>query len=194
MVYLIDMQHLVIDCTKPKDKDFNSRLYRYLDIIADYDVVNIEEIGESTLGKYKTIIITGVPVTYPLDSIYETAKRLECIKSVNIPVLGICLGHQVIGVLFGSKIYEHGEAEHGDRKVTIVNDDKIFKDMSHEFHAQTLHTASVSLPHSFKHLAKSYSCHNESMKHKEKDIYGFQFHPEFKESSRAVIRNFILLN
>lgn len=188
------MNILIVDCTEDGDKNFNKKLYRYLNRHS-YAYQNIQSDNTPPLNeienKFTHIIITGVPKYYSLDSIYERAQHIEWLNNTDLPVLGICLGHQVIGYLNGAKIIEKGEGEDGNKQIEILRQDDIFNDLPNPFSAHTLHNASISVPEGFHLLASSENCKNEVMKHESKPIYGLQFHPERSNSTELIIDNFL---
>jgi len=108
-------------------------------------------------------------------------REIDFVKETNVPVLGICFGHQLIGHAFGSKMGSHINYIKGFKKIEILKVDDIFKGWSrgdhivvHESHIEYVNR----LPPNFDLLAKSGDCEIEAMKHKFRPIYSVQFHPE----------------
>lgn len=189
------MKLLVIDTTEPKDKDFNKPLFRYLRNLCEFDVYSYRHTSKQLHDEqgYSGVIVTGVPIYYSLYSIYNRAEHLEWLTDLATPTLGICLGHQVLGHLYGAEIFLRGEEETGLKDIHLLEADPFLMDLPPMFNAETLHSASVSLPEDFIKLARSENCQNEIMRHKDKQMYGCQFHPEFLESSATLLRNFVTL-
>lgn len=188
------MKTLVIDNTETGDSEFEQQLFRYLDKhLTDYETIPSKHLTDSTAihQRFNGVIITGVPKYYSLDSVYERAQHLEWLRDTNLPVLGICLGHQIMGFLHGSQIIEKGEGEDGLRMIEATQPDIIFDGLGKTFEAQALHTASITLPGSFIRLAKSDRCQVEIMKHRAKPMYGVQFHPEFSSDTQKILENFL---
>lgn len=117
----------------------------------------------------------------------------EAIKN-DIPILGICLGHQYLNYIFGSKIIsEEKQEEFGTFNVQLTSagkKDRIFYGMTEDFLAQQGHEDCVeSLPKNTVLLAKSDNCKIESFRIKDKNVYGVQFHPELeKKDSEARLK------
>ncbi len=110
---------------------------------------------------------------------------VNLIKNCDMPVLGICFGHQLLCWALGAKVGSLNEPVL-DRfeKVRIIKDDPIFDGLPQskpaflaESHYDHVLEESLS-PADFLLLADSESCQVEAVRHKQKPIYGVQFHPE----------------
>jgi GMP synthase (glutamine-hydrolysing) len=183
------MKILIVNNAEPADSEFNKPLIEYVSRLSPCDVVNYRnvEIDNGIDG----VILSGVPLHYDFNSVEQRQPYMQWIHGTDIPVLGICLGHQSIGKLFGATIVENKEAENGIRTMHITKDDPILRALPKNFQATTLHRASISLPDAFVLLANSGGCANEIMRHTRKRIYGLQFHPELSSSTEAILKNFI---
>jgi GMP synthase-like glutamine amidotransferase len=113
-------------------------------------------------------------------------------------VLGICAGHQSIGLFFGAAISGGVEIETGNCTIDIAQDNEIFKSLGRSFEIESVHWASVAVPGEFQQLARSRSgpqsirgCENQVMVHKNKPIYGCQFHPEYSAKGTIFLNNFL---
>jgi GMP synthase (glutamine-hydrolysing) len=115
------------------------------------------------------------------------------VKKVKVPILGICLGHQIIGLLYGSKI-KRDKLIKKKEKIEIISKNKLFANVKDHPLFREEHSEYITLPKGFHLLAKSSSCNNETMKHKKKNIYGVQFHPEYSGTNgRKLLSNFLKL-
>ena len=114
----------------------------------------------------------------------------------NIPILGVCLGHQCIGSTFGAKVDYAGEVKHG-KVSTIKHDGKgIFKNIKNPLKVVRYHSLSIdekTLPDDLEITARSESGVIMGVRHKKFNIEGIQFHPEsiFTENGKEIINNFI---
>ncbi|MSN95869.1 aminodeoxychorismate/anthranilate synthase component II, partial [Campylobacter sp. FMV-PI01] len=122
---------------------------------------------------------------------------LEIIEAdLNVPILGICLGHQAIAYKFGASIKTLKTPVHGkSSKISVINEGDIFKNLPSNFEVMRYHSLYVdNLPNELEILAKSDVI--MAIKHKTKQIYGIQFHPEsfFTQYGKKIIENFINLN
>ena len=166
------------------------RSLRYLNI--PYELIpnnlSIDEIKEKEpMG----LIFGGGP------SIEESENSLEYINNIddiNVPVLGICLGHQLIAKSFGGKVSSSSTESYAQIDIEILDENKLFKGVSSPMKVWTSHKDEVkTLPRNFKTLAKSSICDIEAMKHEKKDIYGIQFHPEVHHTPEGelIFKNFL---
>ncbi len=97
------------------------------------------------------------------------------------PILGVCLGHQAIGIVFGGKVVKAPVLMHG--KISTINHDNktIFKDIPQKFEATRYHSLIVekeSLPSSLEISAQTSDGIIMGLRHKEFPVEGIQFHPE----------------
>ena len=141
----------------------------------------------------KGIIFSGGPA-----SIYDPdAPRLDPrVFDFKVPVLGICYGMQLITHLMGGKVAEALEREYGHALITIL--DK--KDLFHGLGREGQETVWMShgdridqLPPGFKILARSKNSPIAAMAHKERRIFGVQFHPEVAHTPNGpkILQNFL---
>jgi anthranilate synthase/aminodeoxychorismate synthase-like glutamine amidotransferase len=155
------------------------------------DEVSIDEI-ENDLKPAKILISPG-PGT-PDDS----GVSLDILKNLGekIPILGVCLGHQAIGQIFGGKVVRAPEPVHG-KPVEICHDGKtIFKDLTYRFRAARYHSLIVereSLPECLEVSATSPDGLIMGLRHKTYKIEGVQFHPEsiLTLEGKKLLQNFL---
>jgi len=125
-------------------------------------------------------------------------SEIELVRKVNIPILGICFGHQLIGVAFGSDLYSVSGYIKDLQKVKLLQSNEIFSSwkggdilMLCQYHKDSL----SELPKDFVCLAESKTCKIEAMKHQTRPIYGIQAHIERAKNENPdglkVLENFI---
>ena len=174
---------------------FTFNIYHYLgEIGAKVKVYRNDKISINDIFKIKPkgIIISPGPKTPN-----EAGICLNLIKqNFNIPILGICLGHQSIGQAYGGSILQCKEIMHG--KIDIINHtgNKLFKGINKNFKATRYHSLIVekkSLPNELKIIAKTKNNLIMGLAHKRKKIYGLQFHPESigTEVGKLILENFL---
>ena len=153
----------------------------------DFDIEEIEKINPDK------IVISPGPGR-PENS----GVSLQIIKKMGegTPILGVCLGHQAIGYVFGAKIVHAKRIMHG-KTSKIYHDGKgVFKNVKNPIYATRYHSLIVSpanLPDCLKVPAKTDQDEIMGIRHKYYPIEGVQFHPEsiLTEDGRKIIRNFL---
>jgi len=179
---------LIIDCGTDWLKEIKDNLTEL-----DYSnkVFRLNEIKDCKFKSFSGIIISGAPTLRSQINLKEYLHLFRFVKTVQIPILGICLGHQIIGLLYGSEIRKR---EMVDKKeyIEIVKEDILFTNIKNKSLFREEHFEYITLPKEFYLLAKSNSCDNEAMKHKSKRIYGVQFHPEVSnDNGKQIFKNFL---
>jgi anthranilate synthase/aminodeoxychorismate synthase-like glutamine amidotransferase len=155
------------------------------------DEITIEEIGNEI--KPDKILISPGPGT-PDDA----GVSLEVLKrfSGEISILGVCLGHQAIGQIFGGKVVRAPIPVHG-KPVEIVHDGKtLFAGLPQNFEAGRYHSLIVereSLPECLEISASSPDGLIMGLRHKQHKIEGVQFHPEsiLTPEGKKLLQNFL---
>ncbi|MDD5505171.1 MAG: aminodeoxychorismate/anthranilate synthase component II [Candidatus Omnitrophica bacterium] len=118
--------------------------------------------------------------------------------SGKIPILGVCLGHQAIGYVFGSRIVAAKRLMHGKTSRIYHNKRDIFKGIANPFLATRYHSLLVdkkSLPDCLEITAYTVEDEIMGLKHKTYPVWGVQFHPEsiLTKSGKQLLDNFIKL-
>lgn len=156
------------------------------------DELSIEEI--KTLNPEKIILSPG-PAT-PNDA----GITLDVIKNFKdtTPILGICLGHQSIAQVFGGEVIKAPNMMHGKTStIQVLCEDKIFQELPQTMTQTRYHSLTVNknnLPDNIIVTSKSLDDDEiMSLKIKDKDIYGVQFHPEsvMSEYGHEILNNFL---
>ncbi len=168
---------------------YNHRIFRslhYLKIPSEIipNTTSIEEIkGKNPLG----LILGGGP------SIERSGNSMSYVEELNCPILGICLGHQIIAKAYGGEIGAAGIESYAKIKINILDENDILKGFGESADVWASHKDEVTKPpEHFKVLASSSICGVEAMKHETKPIYGIQFHPEVHhtENGSKIFENF----
>lgn len=171
---------------------YNHRIYRtlkYLDIDTRLvqNTVALEEVREMNV---KGMVIGGGPYLEEIGNSEAIIREF----GGEIPILGICLGHQLMARLFGGKVKTAEIGEYADSEIIVDEEDEILKGLGPSFRAWVSHKDEVSeLPKDFIKLAHSDTCEIEAMCHKNLPLYGVQFHPEVEHTPRGpeVFKNFL---
>jgi len=113
-----------------------------------------------------------------------------------LPILGVCLGHQAIGVAFGARVVPAREIVHGKERPVHPTDDPLFVGLARPFEAMRYHSLVVdpsTLPPSLRSIATAADGTLMAMRHVERPVVGLQFHPESvgTPSGLALLRAFL---
>jgi len=180
---------LIIDCGSSKVPLLEEVVFEY----ADYETLPFFEVTVAHLEAVDGVIISGAPILITEEDMEPYKEQLKWIKTTSIPVLGICFGHQLIGLVFeafGSRMKEC----RGENEIEQFVDCPILYRLPDIFYMDEDHCEGISIPNEFELVANSDDCVNEVMQHESKKIYGVQFHPETSGNyGHIVIENFIEL-
>lgn len=152
--------------------------------------ISLEEIKEK---EPYCLILSGGPA-----SVYEKDAPMPKpdIYQMGIPVLGICYGLQVMVHQLGGLVERAQKQEYGRSRLRVLAEDELFRGLPVEFDVWMSHAdKAVRLPEGFESLASSENSVYAVIKHKEKPLYGVQFHPEVAHTSfgSELLKNFLFV-
>tara|TARA_Y100000031_G_C8101045_1_gene328729 strand:+ start:205 stop:816 length:612 start_codon:yes stop_codon:yes gene_type:complete len=153
-----------------------------------------DRITKKELKKYKGVILSGGPLL--LDKkmyLDDISLDIQVLLEENCPLLGICLGHQILSEMHGAKMKRLKDMVKGKETIKLIHQDPLFRGLKKTFKAREAHHECIAwLPDEFEHLATSKSCKYEAIKHIGKPIYGLQFHPEVSgKVGKTILKNFL---
>lgn len=162
---------------------------------ADVTVVRNDQFKLEELEQYDKIVLSpgpGIPS--------EAGLLLDVIKyySRKKPILGVCLGHQAIGEVYGAKLTNLSDVFHGvATEGTIISDDYIFEGCPKRIVMGRYHSWVVSrdgFPECLEVTAESDEGQIMALRHREYDIHGIQFHPEsvLTPDGKRIISNWLM--
>jgi len=161
-------------------------------IVKRNDEVSLEDIASLNPNK---IVISPGPCTPN-----EAGISIDLIKASSVPILGVCLGHQSIGAAFGGTIIKAPEIFHGKLSEITHNNKGLFKGIDNPYLVVRYHSLIIekdSLPDVLQitSVLKDNPDIIMAVQHKERPIYGVQFHPESIETDfgKKLIQNFLTL-
>ena len=156
------------------------------------DKISLEEI--EALEPHRIVVSPG-PCTPN-----EAGVSVEVIKHFagRLPLLGVCLGHQALGVAFGGQVVRAGRLMHGKTSPVRHDGRTIFRALPNPFDATRYHSLIVdraSLPACFEISAETAEGEIMGMRHKSLGVEGVQFHPEsiLTSAGKDLLRNFLKL-
>ena len=175
---------------------FTFNLYHYLSSLKVHvDVIRNDKITSKEILKrrYNKIVISPGPGNPD-----QSGNCLKIVKSLykRIPILGVCLGHQIIGQVFGSKIIQARKLMHGKTSKITTKKNGILKNLPKTFEATRYHSLIIdkkSLSSDLEITAETKDGLIMGVQHKEYDVHGVQFHPESIKTKIGIkiLRNFI---
>ena len=177
---------------------FTFNLYHYLSSLkVKVDVIRNDQITSNQIlkRKYNKIVISPGPGNPD-----QSGNCLKIVKSLykKIPILGVCLGHQIIGQVFGSKIIQAKKLMHGKTSKIISKKTGILRNLPKSFEATRYHSLIIEKKSLSKHLeitAETKDGLVMGIQHKKYDVHGVQFHPESIKTKLGIkiLKNFIRL-
>lgn len=124
----------------------------------------------------------------------RAGRGAEYLQKLDIPILGICLGMQLMGTTFGGVVVPGSIGGYAKVQVQVISEDEILKGLPASFTTWASHMDQVSvLPEGFEVLARSDVCEIEAMRHRTRPLFGVQWHPEVAhtEHGAELLDNFI---
>ena len=175
---------------------FTYNLYHYLSSLdVNVDVIRNDKITSKEVlkKKYKKIVISPGP-----GNPNQSGNCLKIVQSLykKIPILGVCLGHQIIGQVFGSKVVQAKKLMHGKTSKIISKRIGVLKNLPKIFEATRYHSLIIEK----RSLSKDLEITSETddglimgVRHKRYDVHGVQFHPESIKTRLGIkiLKNFI---
>ena len=175
---------------------FTFNLYHYLSSLkVDVDVIRNDQITSKEILKkrYNKIVISPGP-----GNPNQSGNCLKIVKSLykRLPILGVCLGHQIIGQVFGSKIIQAKKLMHGKTSKIISKKTGVLKNLPKTFEATRYHSLIIdkkSLSKDLEITAETKDGLIMGVRHKKYQVHGVQFHPESIKTKLGIriLKNFI---
>ena len=173
---------------------FTYNLYHYLSSLkCKVDVHRNDKIRISKIANYQKIVISPGP-----GKPSQAGSCLKIVKSFykRIPILGVCLGHQIIGQVFGSQIVVTKKVMHGKTSQILHNNNGIFKGIKNNFFATRYHSLIIDRKTLGKELIVTAETKDRvimGIMHKKYSIHGVQFHPESIKTPEGMklLKNFL---
>ena len=175
---------------------FTYNLYHYISKLnRNVEVIRNDKIDGKTIlkEKYQKIVISPGP-----GNPSQAGNCLKIVKDVykKVPILGVCLGHQIIGQIFGSRIIQAKELVHGKTSNIINKKIGILNNLPKNFTATRYHSLVIDRKSLSKDLKITSSTSDGTIMgvmHKEYKVHGVQFHPESIKTKYGlkILENFV---
>ena len=175
---------------------FTFNLYHYISSFnVKVDVFRNDKINSKEIikNKYNKIVISPGP-----GNPTQTGNCIEIVKKLykKIPILGVCLGHQIIGHVFGSKIIQANKLMHGKTSLIYHKKKGVLKNIKNKFQATRYHSLIIdkkNLSNELDITAETSDGIIMGVMHKKYNVHGVQFHPESIKTNVGIkiIKNFL---
>ena len=175
---------------------FTFNLYHYLSSLkVNVDVIRNDQINSKEILKkrYNKIVISPGPGNPD-----QSGNCLKIVRSLykKIPIFGVCLGHQIIGQIFGSKIVQARKLMHGKTSKIISKKTGVLKNLPKTFEATRYHSLIIdkkSLSKDLEITAETKDGLIMGIQHKKYQVHGVQFHPESIKTKIGIkiLKNFV---
>ena len=175
---------------------FTFNLYHYLSSLnVKVDVIRNDQISSKEIlkRKYNKIVISPGP-----GNPNQSGNCIKIVKSLykKLPILGVCLGHQIIGQVFGSRIVQARKLMHGKTSQIISKKSGILKNLPKTFEATRYHSLIIdkkSLSKDLEITAETKDGLIMGIQHKKYQVHGVQFHPESIKTKIGIkiLKNFV---
>jgi anthranilate synthase component 2 len=177
---------------------FTWNLFHYLgELGAEVEVVRNDDLSakEALAKKPAGIVLSPGPCTPN-----EAGICMEVIREANgsVPILGVCLGHQAIGQVYGGTIVRAPLPMHGKLSTIHHTGKSVFRGLNNDFQATRYHSLTIdppSMPAVLDVTATSEDGVIQGVMHRSHPVHGVQFHPESiaSENGPALLENFLKL-
>ena len=161
-------------------------------------VLKTDQINDTiNFSLFKSIILGPGP-GHPNDLIFLYPQISRMIDA-QVPILGICLGHQILAQYFGAKVVHAHNIMHGQcSEINFIND-PLYQDITSPCKVTRYHSLIVdldSLPNDLNPISRTFENELMAFNHSVLPIYGIQYHPEayLTEYGLATLQNFLLAN
>ena len=175
---------------------FTYNLVQYLgELGAQIKVLRNDKVTLSDIQRLRPerIVISPGPGR-PVDA-GISKKVIEQFMS-QVPILGVCLGHQCVGEVFGARIVRAGRLMHGKTSLVYHNGKGLFRGVASPFEATRYHSLLVrrdSVPRCLEIIADTKRKEIMGLRHRKYPVWGVQFHPEsiLTKEGKKLLGNFL---
>ncbi|WP_413751848.1 aminodeoxychorismate synthase component I [Streptomyces sp. R-74717] len=173
---------------------FTYNIWMYLSELPDVEclvVKNDDPLASISLEDFDGIVISPGPGSPDVPADVGISRTI--VTSVDLPILGVCLGHQLIGSVYGAKVGPAPRIMHGRSSRIRHGEDRLFRGMDEEFTAVRYHSLALSgVEEPLEVIAEDEDGVPMAIRHGDRPVWGVQFHPEsvLSDDGRLLLRNF----
>lgn len=175
---------------------FTYNIYQYLgELYSNIKVIRNDELSLEEIRNLNPSAIVFSPGPGTPSDTGICREVLDKFKGV-VPILGICIGHQLIGEYFGGQVIRADKIYHGEISTVKHSTKDLFKNLEDNIEVMRYHSLILKrdgIPKSLEITAETLDGVVMGLKHKNYKIYGVQFHPEsiLTSSGKTILKNFI---
>ena len=177
---------------------FTFNLFHYLgELRAEVEVFRNDQI---TVERALAMRPAGIVLSPGPCTPNEAGICLDLVRAAGatVPILGVCLGHQAIGQVYGGRIVRAPDPMHGKVSRIHHNGASVFRDLEQDFEATRYHSLTIapkSMPASLEVTATTTDGVIMGVMHRTHPVHGVQFHPESiaSQHGHALLRNFLTI-
>lgn len=160
-------------------------------VVRRNDTISVDDVG--TLGPSAIVLSPGPGVPEEAGITVDVIRRY----GPEIPILGVCLGHQAIGVAYGGKVVGAASLMHGKTSPVTHDGRGIYRGVDNPFVAGRYHSLAVdpaSVPDCLEVTARAGDGTIMGLRHRRHPVEGVQFHPEsvLTPAGRTILKNFLV--
>jgi GMP synthase (glutamine-hydrolysing) len=137
------------------------------------------------------VLSGGAPrISFEVPKLGRCGEYLDRFKG---PILGICVGEQFMALHFGGTVGPAEVPEYGTAEIEVESEGDLFAGLPKKFVAWESHNDEVKAAPGFDVLARSKNCAVQAIRHRERPLYGVQFHPEVENTQFGydIFKNFL---
>jgi len=184
---LSSMNILVVDCGSSKVPQLAQVLNELGHTVHTTPLLAVHTVD---LSLFEAIVSSGAPVLVTERAVPMELTAMDLLLDTQLPLLGICFSHQLIGMAFGAEPYRCPE-DRADQAISFDAGAALFEGLSNPVEMNEDHCEAIHLPEAFQRLASSPVCRVEAMVHQHRCLYGVQFHPETSGiNGKTLLKNF----
>jgi GMP synthase-like glutamine amidotransferase len=181
----------LVDCGSPKIPELKEILRPECESL---QTVKLAEAAEADWGGVKALVISGGPGLFTAEDKGPVLReQISFLAGLSMPMLGICLGHQALGLIHGAEVFRGAECRE-PMQIELTGEHPLFESIASPALFSEDHCEGINLPTDFTLLASSKHYPVEAMAHDGLKRYGVQFHPEISgDIGQRLFANFLKL-
>lgn len=171
--------------------NYDSFTYNLADLIRHYAAVKVYRNDQLNLAEVQAMSVEGVVISPGPGRPKDSGVSYELVRQTykHMPILGVCLGHQIIAELMGAQIVEAGQPMHGKTSAVYHEGESVFRDLPNPLQVMRYHSLLIdppTLPDCLQVTAQTQAGEIMGIQHKIYNLTGVQFHPESILSQEGV--------